>query len=293
MTDHAEALKPFARFIEHHDGPNGMQSATREAMNADSYVILKLSPGYPPITLGDFRRARDAIAGLSAPEKPFAYMTLAGFERFLRGSDAETHVLMRGPGNPNHDPLRVALYATPPAPQPALIEERTEIASQLIAKAIAEEAQLEALRAKVETLTAALEEIRDMPLTNPVAVYEIARTALAEQGEAPQRYRIEHDGFVGTKIGEYQRLDGKRGVVLQQDGTNIVHVYGIKWLIPVEGEAPQPIGDTCLEGRGRAPADYYVILKEFANELGGEIPNASLPRLARLLAARPKSGSDQ
>lgn len=48
------------------------------------------------------------------------------------------------------------------------------------------------------------------------------------------RYRIAHDGFVGTVIGHYERLDGKRGVVLQQDGTNVVHVYGEKWLIPAE-----------------------------------------------------------
>lgn len=72
---------------------------------------------------------------------------------------------------------------------------------------------------------------------------ELIDAALAEQGEAPQRYRIEHDGFVGTKIGEYRRRDGKRGVVLQQDGTNIVHVYGEKWLVPVEGEVAQPAAD--------------------------------------------------
>jgi len=45
------------------------------------------------------------------------------------------------------------------------------------------------------------------------------------------RYRIDHDGFVGTVIGGYRRLDGKTGKVLQLDGTNIVHVYGDKWLI--------------------------------------------------------------
>lgn len=51
------------------------------------------------------------------------------------------------------------------------------------------------------------------------------------------RYSIEHDGFTGTVIGHYERLDGKRGVVLQQDGTNVVHVYGEKWLKPA-GAAP-------------------------------------------------------
>lgn len=49
------------------------------------------------------------------------------------------------------------------------------------------------------------------------------------------RYRIEHDGFEGTVIGHYERLDGKRGVVLQQDGTKVVHVYGEKWLVSMDG----------------------------------------------------------
>lgn len=44
------------------------------------------------------------------------------------------------------------------------------------------------------------------------------------------RFTIDHDGFVGTVIGYYRRHDGKRGVVLQQDGTKVVHVYGEKWL---------------------------------------------------------------
>ena len=46
------------------------------------------------------------------------------------------------------------------------------------------------------------------------------------------RFRIEHDGFEGIVIGYYTRLDGKRGVVGQQIGTNIVHVYGEKWISP-------------------------------------------------------------
>lgn len=48
---------------------------------------------------------------------------------------------------------------------------------------------------------------------------------------------IDHDGFVGTPIGHYTRRDGKRGVVLQQVGTNVVHVYGEKWIKPA---APAP-----------------------------------------------------
>jgi hypothetical protein len=49
-----------------------------------------------------------------------------------------------------------------------------------------------------------------------------------------QRYRIEFDGFVGTVIGSYRRLDGEDGVVMQQDGTKVVHVYRRKWLQPAD-----------------------------------------------------------
>lgn len=42
--------------------------------------------------------------------------------------------------------------------------------------------------------------------------------------------KIEHDGFVGNIIGYYTTREGKRGVVLQQEGTRVVHVYGEKWI---------------------------------------------------------------
>lgn len=43
-------------------------------------------------------------------------------------------------------------------------------------------------------------------------------------------YVIEHDGFAGMVIGGYVTHEGKEGVVLQQHGTKVVHVYGRKWL---------------------------------------------------------------
>jgi hypothetical protein len=43
---------------------------------------------------------------------------------------------------------------------------------------------------------------------------------------------IAHDGFAGDIIGHYVTREGKRGVVVQQDGTRVVHVYGEKWLQP-------------------------------------------------------------
>lgn len=42
--------------------------------------------------------------------------------------------------------------------------------------------------------------------------------------------RIEHDGFEGDVIGSYVTREGKRGAVVQQTGTRVVHVYGEKWL---------------------------------------------------------------
>ena len=53
----------------------------------------------------------------------------------------------------------------------------------------------------------------------------------------PQLYLIERDGFVGVIIGEYVTLEGEQGVVLQQAGTKVVHVYRRKWLVPIEEKA--------------------------------------------------------
>lgn len=47
------------------------------------------------------------------------------------------------------------------------------------------------------------------------------------------RYRVEFDSFEGVEIGSYTTLEGKEGVVLQQIGTRVVHVYGRKHLVPV------------------------------------------------------------
>ena len=45
--------------------------------------------------------------------------------------------------------------------------------------------------------------------------------------ETPGRvHKIDYDGFEGTEIGSYITREGKPGVVLQQVGTKVVHVYG-------------------------------------------------------------------
>ena len=49
---------------------------------------------------------------------------------------------------------------------------------------------------------------------------------------------IDHDGFQGEVIGYYVTREGKAGVVLQQFGTKVVHVYGEKWILPSTETAP-------------------------------------------------------
>lgn len=64
------------------------------------------------------------------------------------------------------------------------------------------------------------------------------------------RFRIEHDGFVGAVRGYYVRLDGKQGVVGQFLGTNMMHVYGEKWLTPIRRDTFDPAGKPTGGWRG-------------------------------------------
>lgn len=48
--------------------------------------------------------------------------------------------------------------------------------------------------------------------------------------DSTTQFTIPHDGFVGDPIGAYVTREGKKGVVLQQIGTQVVHVYGRKWI---------------------------------------------------------------
>jgi hypothetical protein len=49
------------------------------------------------------------------------------------------------------------------------------------------------------------------------------KTPMDELGET---YSVEYDSFVGTMQGSYVTREGREGVVLQQVGTKVVHVYG-------------------------------------------------------------------
>ena len=53
---------------------------------------------------------------------------------------------------------------------------------------------------------------------------------LIERHHIGKIVHIEHDGFTGRVIGHYVTEEGKEGVGLQQQGTRVVHVYGVKWL---------------------------------------------------------------
>jgi hypothetical protein len=72
----------------------------------------------------------------------------------------------------------------------------------------------------------------------PPTAEEIARRAREET--ASGHVEIAHDGFAGDIIGHYVTREGKRGVVVQQDDTRVVHVYGEKWLAALA----KPPGET-------------------------------------------------
>lgn len=81
-----------------------------------------------------------------------------------------------------------------------------------------------------------------------VAVADAARAALAPaQPDLGAVFEIEHDGFVGEVIGRYVTHEGKRGAVLQQVGSRVVHVYGEKWLKPRAPAQPDPKPETTGE----------------------------------------------
>lgn len=46
-----------------------------------------------------------------------------------------------------------------------------------------------------------------------------------------RRVEVAYDGFVGTVVGTYVTREGKVGVVVQQEGTKVVHVYGVNRII--------------------------------------------------------------
>lgn len=59
---------------------------------------------------------------------------------------------------------------------------------------------------------------------------------LIERWPIGYRCSVAHDGFDGTVQGYYVTREGKPGLVLQQKGTRVVHVYGEKWFKDQEPE---------------------------------------------------------
>ena len=69
-----------------------------------------------------------------------------------------------------------------------------------------------------------------------------AESKLEDRWPIGSGFKIEHDGFIGYVIGYYERRDGKRGIVGQHYSSNIVHVYGEKWLTPFDLKDLEPVG---------------------------------------------------
>lgn len=72
----------------------------------------------------------------------------------------------------------------------------------------------------------------DFEIIERAARRDLAAMKATTQDTPSGNYLIEHYGFKGDVIGSYVTREGKRGVVIQQDGTRVVHVYGEKWLKP-------------------------------------------------------------
>jgi hypothetical protein len=54
-------------------------------------------------------------------------------------------------------------------------------------------------------------------------------------------FRCKYDNFVGEVVGNYMTKEGKTGLVLQQLGTKVVHVYGLQSLEPVQPDLAELI----------------------------------------------------
>lgn len=103
-----------------------------------------------------------------------------------------------------------------------------------------------------------------------------------------QRLSVAHDGFEGTVQGYYVTREGKPGLVLQQDGTRVVHVYGEKWFSP-KAETPAPDADGWIKwDGGGCPVDSHVTVEASRRDGAKHIPmRASMFRWGHLL-----NGSD-
>lgn len=77
---------------------------------------------------------------------------------------------------------------------------------------------------RIETTT-----VHEDRTTSLAAVRQMAGVAPGPSDHS-STYTIAHDGFTGTVQGHYVTREGKQGVVLQQVGTRVVHVYGRKWI---------------------------------------------------------------
>jgi len=107
-------------------------------------------------------------------------------------------------------------------------------------------ARLREALTEIATLNRSRDQLQEMARSVLAGLQSTAITAEPQAvpcEPAGETFAIEHDGFVGTVQGSYVTREGKPGVVLQQLGTRVVHVYGEKWLTPASSPLKEGSGD--------------------------------------------------
>lgn len=93
-------------------------------------------------------------------------------------------------------------------------------------KTVDQQMLIELLQQEIKRLNGAMKTLKE---TNDLLGCSVPVTPGCIPVEWPKHVTIAHDGFSGTLIGHYQRLDGPRGGVFQLDNARVVHVYGERW----------------------------------------------------------------
>ncbi len=135
------------------------------------------------------------------------------------------------------------------------------------------------VRARAASHEAALSHV-----DNIAFLARMARSALEDLPSG--RAEVAHDGFKGDVIGFYETREGKRGAVVQQDGTRVVHVYSERFLT-VEVEAAPVQTVDAAEARARRIYDSWTSRPGWVPWVQGG--NSDMQAEARRMALREQT----